>query len=38
MVPISGGGMVSGIATAAKALQPGIKIVAAEPTGVQDMP
>lgn len=33
IVPVSGGGMISGIAVAAKALKPGIKIIAAEPTG-----
>ncbi|PNW82207.1 hypothetical protein CHLRE_06g278101v5 [Chlamydomonas reinhardtii] len=33
VVPVSGGGMISGIALAAKALKPGIKIIAAEPGG-----
>ena len=33
VVPISGGGMCSGIAVAAKSLCPGIKIIAAEPSG-----
>lgn len=33
VVPISGGGMTSGIAVAAKSLKPGIKIIAAEPCG-----
>lgn len=33
IVPVSGGGMISGIATAATALRPGIKVIAAEPTG-----
>lgn len=33
IVPISGGGMTSGIAVAAKGLKPDIKIIAAEPTG-----
>ncbi len=33
VVPVSGGGMISGIAIAAKHLQPGIKIYAAEPVG-----
>lgn len=28
--------MISGIATAAKALRPGIKVIAAEPTGRND--
>ncbi|GAX82601.1 hypothetical protein CEUSTIGMA_g10027.t1 [Chlamydomonas eustigma] len=34
VVPISGGGMTSGIAVAAKALKPSIKIIAAEPRGI----
>ena len=33
VVPVSGGGMISGIAVAAKGLQPGIRIIGAEPTG-----
>lgn len=33
IVPVSGGGMLSGIAVAAKSLTPSIKIIAAEPTG-----
>lgn len=33
VVPISGGGMISGISVAAKALRPGILLVAAEPLG-----
>ncbi len=33
VVPISGGGMTSGIAIAAKAAKPGIRIFAAEPCG-----
>lgn len=33
IVPISGGGMISGIALAAKALRPSIKVIAAEPSG-----
>ncbi|GAQ84128.1 serine racemase [Klebsormidium nitens] len=36
VVPISGGGMISGIAIAAKALKPGIRIIAAEPAGAND--
>ena len=36
VVPISGGGMISGIAVTAKALKPSIKIIAAEPTGRND--
>ena len=33
IVCVSGGGMISGVATAAKGLQPGITILAAEPSG-----
>jgi len=33
IVPVSGGGMISGIAVAAKSLNPSIKIIAAEPCG-----
>ncbi len=33
MVPVSGGGMISGVAVAAKGLDPDIRIIAAEPTG-----
>ncbi|KXZ52331.1 hypothetical protein GPECTOR_10g963 [Gonium pectorale] len=33
VVPVSGGGMISGIALAAKAIKPGIRVVAAEPCG-----
>ncbi len=33
VVPVSGGGMISGIAVAAKSLNPSIKIIAAEPSG-----
>lgn len=36
IVPVSGGGMLSGIALAAKALKPSILIVAAEPCGSND--
>jgi serine racemase len=36
VVPVSGGGMLSGIAVAAKALKPGILIVAAEPSGANN--
>lgn len=35
IVPVSGGGMISGIAVAASALKPGIRIIAAEPCGRQ---
>lgn len=33
VVPVSGGGMISGIALAARAVKPGIVVVAAEPAG-----
>ncbi len=33
VAPVGGGGMLSGIATAAKAIKPGIRIVGTEPTG-----
>jgi threonine dehydratase len=33
LVAIGGGGLISGIATAAKALKPGIRVVGVEPTG-----
>lgn len=33
VAPVGGGGLLSGIATAAKAIKPGIRIVGAEPTG-----
>ncbi|KAF8072725.1 hypothetical protein HT031_000385 [Scenedesmus sp. PABB004] len=33
VVPVSGGGMIAGVALAAKALRPGIAVVAAEPSG-----
>lgn len=33
VVPVGGGGLLSGIATAAKAVRPGIRIVGAEPAG-----
>lgn len=36
IVPVSGGGLISGIAIAARALQPNIVIIAAEPTGEND--
>ncbi|GLC41089.1 hypothetical protein PLESTB_000944100 [Pleodorina starrii] len=38
VVPVSGGGMISGIALAAKAIKPGIKVVAAEPGGLNRSP
>eukprot|EP00850_Spirogloea_muscicola_P021598 SM000255S08777 [mRNA] locus=s255:13074:15321:- [translate_table: standard] len=36
IAPISGGGLISGIAVAAKALKPSIMILAAEPAGADD--
>lgn len=36
VVPVSGGGMLSGITLAAKALKPGIVVIAAEPCGSND--
>ena len=36
MVPVGGGGMLSGICIASKGLKPGIKIYAAEPLNADD--
>ncbi len=36
VVPISGGGLISGITIAAKALRPSIKIIGVEPSGADD--
>lgn len=36
IVPVGGGGMLSGIALAAKSLRPSIKIIGAEPAGADD--
>ncbi|XP_010455573.1 PREDICTED: serine racemase [Camelina sativa] len=36
VVPISGGGLISGVALAAKSIKPSIRIVAAEPKGADD--
>lgn len=36
VVPVSGGGMISGVAVAAKALRPSVRVVAAEPRGSND--
>ncbi|XP_014506043.1 serine racemase isoform X1 [Vigna radiata var. radiata] len=36
VVPISGGGLISGIALAAKSINPAIRILAAEPKGADD--
>ena len=38
IVPVSGGGMISGMAVAAKGLKPGIAIIAAEPIGIRHWP
>ncbi|TVQ52458.1 MAG: pyridoxal-phosphate dependent enzyme [Phycisphaerales bacterium] len=37
IVPVGGGGMISGIAIAAKAINPSIRIIAAEPAGADDV-
>lgn len=37
VAPISGGGLISGIAVAAQAIEPGIRIIAAEPAGADDV-
>lgn len=34
VVPVSGGGLISGIAIAAKSLRPELVIIAAEPSGI----
>lgn len=36
IAPISGGGLISGVALAAKAINPAIKVLAAEPKGADD--
>ncbi|KAL5551677.1 hypothetical protein UlMin_001853 [Ulmus minor] len=36
IAPISGGGLISGVALAAKSLNPAIRVIAAEPTGAND--
>lgn len=36
VVPISGGGLISGITLAAKAINPSIRVIAAEPRGADD--
>lgn len=36
VAPIGGGGLMSGTATAAKALKPGIEVIGAEPVGADD--
>ena len=38
VVPISGGGLTAGVATAVKALQPQCKVLAVEPLGKQLRP
>ena len=37
LVPIGGGGLISGVAAAAKALKPGIRVVGVEPVGAPSM-
>jgi len=36
VVPVGGGGLLAGVATAVKALQPDIEVIAAEPAGADD--
>jgi threonine dehydratase/serine racemase len=36
VTPVGGGGLLSGVAVAARALRPGIRIIAAEPAGADD--
>lgn len=36
VAPVGGGGLISGLAIAAKAIQPRIKVIAAEPAGADD--
>jgi threonine dehydratase len=36
LCPVGGGGLASGIAVAAKALRPGLRVIAAEPAGADD--
>lgn len=36
LVPLGGGGLIAGCATAAKALQPGIRVIGVEPEGAAD--
>lgn len=36
IVPIGGGGLISGVATAVKALCPGIRVIGAEPEEADD--
>ena len=36
LCPVGGGGVLSGVAVAAKALRPGIKVIATEPAGADD--
>jgi threonine dehydratase len=36
LVPVGGGGLLSGCALAAKAVQPGIRVIAVEPAGADD--
>jgi threonine dehydratase len=36
IAPIGGGGLISGVSTAAKAVKPGVRVIGAEPTGADD--
>lgn len=36
VVPVGGGGLLAGVATAIKSLRPGIEVIAAEPAGADD--
>ncbi|WP_116368430.1 pyridoxal-phosphate dependent enzyme [Parahaliea mediterranea] len=36
VVPVGGGGLLAGVATAIKAMKPGVEVVAAEPVGADD--
>src|SRR5581483_9456256 len=38
LVPVGGGGLIAGVATAIKAKRPGARIVAVEPTGAAKLP
>jgi threo-3-hydroxy-L-aspartate ammonia-lyase len=37
VVPVGGGGLISGVATAAKAIKPGIRVIGVEPEGAADV-
>jgi threonine dehydratase len=36
IMPVGGGGLVSGVSTVARALKPGLRVIAAEPAGADD--